>query len=120
MQRVIRLSPRDPLIGVWLARIGLVHLLQSRIAEAVLWLEKACNANPELPYVCCHLAAAYALNDEIERAAAELVEARKLRGDGYSSIAQVKAVGYFGVPTVNALYEATFFAGLRKAGMPEA
>jgi hypothetical protein len=27
--------------------------------------------------------------------------------------------GYFGVPKVHALYEATFFAGLLKAGMPE-
>jgi TolB-like protein len=56
LEQVIRLSPRDPQIGVWFARIGLVHLLQSRIDEAILWLEKARNANPELPYVRCHLA----------------------------------------------------------------
>jgi hypothetical protein len=31
----------------------------------------------------------------------------------------VKATGYFGVPTVRALFEATYFAGLRKAGVPE-
>jgi len=31
----------------------------------------------------------------------------------------MKAVGYFGVPTVNDLYEATFFAGLCKVGVPE-
>jgi len=59
------------------------------------------------------------LTGEIDRAAAELSEARTLRGEGYSSISQMKAVGYFGVPTVNDLYEATFFAGLRKAGVPE-
>jgi len=35
------------------------------------------------------------------------------------SLARSRAVGYFGVPKVRALYEATFFAGLRKAGMPE-
>ena len=56
LEQVIRLSPRDPQIGVWLARIGLVHLLQSRIAEAILWLERARNASPELPNVRCHLA----------------------------------------------------------------
>jgi hypothetical protein len=27
--------------------------------------------------------------------------------------------GYFGVPKVRALFDATFFVGLRKAGMPE-
>ena len=117
--QVVRLSPRDPEIGVWFGRIGLIHLLQSRFDEAVLWLERARNANPELPYLHRHLASAYALTGEIDRAAAELSEARTLRGEGYSSISQMKAVGYFGVPTVNDLYEATFFAGLRKAGVPE-
>jgi hypothetical protein len=50
---------------------------------------------------------------------AELAEARRLSPDGhYTSIARVKAE-YFGVPSVRALYEATYFEGLRKAGMPE-
>ena len=36
-----------------------------------------------------------------------------------SSIAHLTTVGDFGVPTIRALYEATYFAGLRTAGMPE-
>ena len=40
------------------------------------------------------------------------------RDDRYSSIARLKAFGYFGIPKIRALYEATYFAGLRKAGMP--
>jgi hypothetical protein len=31
----------------------------------------------------------------------------------------LKAVGYFGVPKIRALFEATIFVGLRKAGVPE-
>jgi len=31
----------------------------------------------------------------------------------------VGGLGYWGVPKVRALFEATYFAGLRKAGMPE-
>jgi len=31
----------------------------------------------------------------------------------------LRAGGYFGVPKIRALYEATYFAGLREAGMPE-
>ena len=66
------------------------------------------------------LASAYALRGETERAAAELAEARRLdRGDLFSSIARLKAGGRWGVPKTRALYEATYFAGLRKAGMPE-
>jgi len=41
------------------------------------------------------------------------------RDDRYSSIARLKAFGYFGIPKIRALYEATYFAGLRKASMPE-
>ena len=53
-------------------------------------------------------------------APAELAEARKLNHDArYSSIAHLRTTGDFGVPTVRALYEARYFAGLRLAGMPE-
>jgi len=40
-EQCIRLSPRDNLIQFWYFRIGLVHLLQSRTAEAIPWLEKS-------------------------------------------------------------------------------
>jgi hypothetical protein len=61
-----------------------------------------------------------ALKGETEHAAAELAEAPRLRGEGsYSSIARLKAGGQFGVPKIRALFETTYFAGLRKAGVPE-
>ncbi len=119
VEQAIRLSPRDPQIAVMYYRIGEVHLLQSCTDKAISWLEKARSANLELQYVHAFLASAYALKGETERAAAELAEARRLIGDdSYSSIAHLKA-GYFGVPKVRALFEATYFAGLRKAGVPE-
>jgi tetratricopeptide (TPR) repeat protein len=105
VERALRLSPRDHRIGVWFGGIGLVHLLQSRIIEAIHWLEKARNANPTLPYVRSRLAAAYALNGEIERAAVELAEARNLSGDDrHSSIARfLKTTEAWGVPKIRAL-----------------
>jgi TolB-like protein/Flp pilus assembly protein TadD len=119
-ERAIRLSPRDHIIGHWYSRIGLVHLLKSRSDEAILWLEKARSANPMHPVVHAHLASAHGLKGDAGRAAAELAKARGLVADDrYSSLARLKAIGYFGVPTVRALYEATYFPGLRKAGMPE-
>jgi TolB-like protein/DNA-binding winged helix-turn-helix (wHTH) protein/Flp pilus assembly protein TadD len=119
-EQALRLSPRDSLIGIWFQRVGMGHLLRSRIDEAIPWLEKARNANPVHPGPRAWLASAYALKGDSERAAAELAEARRLiTDDRWSSIARLKAVGYFGVPKVRALYEATYFAGLRKAGMPE-
>jgi adenylate cyclase len=120
MEHAIRLSPRDPFIATWYSSIGQVYLLQSRIDEAILWLEKSRSANPRRPIVHIWLASAYALIGDIERATAELAEARGLvRDDSYSSIARLKAIRYFGVPKVRILYEATYLVGLRKAGLPE-
>jgi hypothetical protein len=80
---------------------------------------KSAQRQSGIQYVHAFLASAYALIGETERAAAELAQARRLiDDDSYSSIAHLKA-GYFGVPKIRALFEATYFAGLRKAGMPE-
>jgi len=120
VEQAIRLSPRDPLIGLFYQQIGVVHLLQSRADEAIIWLGKARNHTPAHPNIRAWLAAAYALIGETERATVELAEARKLsRDDRYSNFARLKALGYFGVPKIRALFEATYFAGLRLAGMPE-
>jgi adenylate cyclase len=122
-QQAIRLSPGEPQIGWWYMVIGTAHLLQSRTDDAIVWLEKARNNLPAAVDVRSRLAAGYALRGETERAATELGEARKLSGgDLFSSIAHLKAGGEYsgwGIPTIRALFEATYFAGLRLAGMPE-
>jgi len=122
-QQAIRLSPREPRSGWRYMVIGTVHLLQSRIDDAIVWLERARSDLPAAVDVRSRLAAAYALRGETERAAAELDEARKLSdGDLFSSIARLNAGGVYsgwGVPAIRALFEATYFAGLRLAGMPE-
>ena len=120
VEQAIRLSPRDPEIAAWCYQIGRVHLLQSRTNQAILWLDKARIASPEASYVRAWLASAYALNGETERAATELSVARGLSADDrYTSIARLRALGHGGLPKVRTLFEATYFAGLRKAGMPE-
>jgi hypothetical protein len=98
----------------------MVHLLQSRTDEAILWLERARSANPTLPHARSYLAAAYALRCEARAAAAELDTARKIRGpEFHSSITHLKSLSYFGVPRVQTQVDATYFAGLRKLGVPE-
>jgi tetratricopeptide (TPR) repeat protein len=123
-QRAIRLGPRDPYIGSFYLQIGIPHLLLGRTDEAIVWFEKASGAIPGFGVPHAWLASAYALKGETERAASELTEARRLISR-YSSIGRLKTTGfiqgtgYWGVPKVRALFEATYFAGLRKAGMPE-
>jgi predicted Zn-dependent protease len=121
-EQAIRLSPRDPPIAPCYGLIGTVHLLKSSIHKAIVWLEKACSAWPSVPTFRGYLASAYALRGETDRAASELAEARRLDGgDLFSSITRLKAFPgeWWGVPKTRALFEATYFAGLRKAGMPE-
>ena len=118
LQQAIRLSPRDPFLWSWYFRIGEGHLLQSHLADGIGWLEKARNANPAPPYIHAYLAAAYALSGDTERATAELLGARQLGGT-YSSIARLRARTRYETQTARELCEATFYAGLSKAGMPE-
>jgi adenylate cyclase len=125
-EQAIRLSPRDGGIGVWYDWIGRVHLLRSRTSEAIVWFERARSANPGNPWHHAYLASAYGLKGEVERAATELAEARRLIGDDrYSSVARLRAIGfggardYWGAPKIRDLFERTYFVGLRKAGMPE-
>ena len=118
-EQSIRLGPRDPDIFNRYLVIGQVHLLQSRTEEAINWLEKARSANSASAFPHSWLASAYAIKGDLGRARTELAEARRLLGGtGYTSIAAVRA-GNRAVPAIRDLYETTFYAGLRKAGLPE-
>jgi TolB-like protein/class 3 adenylate cyclase len=118
-EQSIRLGPRDPDIFNRYLVIGQVHLLQSRTEEAINWLEKARSANSASAFPHSWLASAYAIKGDLGRARTELAEARRLLGGtGYTSIAAVRA-GNRAVPAIRDLYETTFYAGLRNAGLPE-
>jgi TolB-like protein/Tfp pilus assembly protein PilF len=117
-ERAIRLSPNEPGIALWHGRLGIVELLQSRTDEALSWLEKANSENPRLPVVHAYLAAAYALKGESERARAALAEAQRL-SPLYGSLASVKKSNWYDDPKIRALAEATYFPGLRQAGIRE-
>jgi len=116
----IRLSPRDPRIPNWFWRIGMVHLLQSRLDDAIQWLEKARITNPTLPGPHAWLASAFALQGDDQRAAASLAEARRLSPDQrYTSIERFEAIQFLGSEKTRAIFRETYLVGLRKAGVPE-
>jgi TolB-like protein len=120
-EQAIRLSPHDPFLGVWYFRIGQARLLQSRVDEAISWLEKAHNQNATYPFVPTWLAAAYGLKGDMPRAAAELADARKLgASEATASIAAARAISArdFAATNTHALLESTYLAGLRQAGVP--
>ncbi|HEX3410880.1 MAG TPA: Ku protein [Stellaceae bacterium] len=87
--------------------------------RATSYFKKARSAIPAHPNPRAALASAYALKGDAQRAATELAEAQRLSPDRrFSSRGRLKAaLGYWGVPKIRALFEATLFVGLRKAGM---
>jgi adenylate cyclase len=120
LEQSIRLDPRDPRIAYRYDWLGLAHLGLSHTDQAIFWFERARSDSPGIPVLHAHLASAYALAGDNERAAAALTEARKLAGkNSYSSIAYVNRGPGWGVPNTRALADTPYFAGLRKAGVPE-
>ena len=117
-EQAIRLSPHEPGIAVWHGRVGVAKFLQSETDEALVWLEKARSENARIPFVHAYLAAAYALKGDAERARKELAEAQHL-SPAYASLAQVEKSSWYDNPKIRAFAEATYFPGLRSAGMPE-
>jgi len=120
-ERAIRLSPRDPIIASWYYDLGVLHLLQSHTGLEIAWFEKARIADPGYVFVHRWLAAAYGLAGNAARAAEELAEARKVSSANLS-IARLNSAPsqqWLLGPKIRPLAEATYFAGLRKAGMPD-
>jgi TolB-like protein/DNA-binding winged helix-turn-helix (wHTH) protein len=119
-EQAMRLSPRDPAIRLWYFRIGLAHLLDNRFQEAIQWFEESRRAAPGLPLIHSYLAAAHALNGDRERATAALAEAQRLSGNGgFDSLASIKGAAFFRPTTISDMLEASYFAGLRRAGLPD-
>ncbi len=120
-QQAIRLSPQDRSIGAWYGRIGMVHLLEGRTSDAIVWLEKAratyLEQSHEPVYIFAWLAAAYALDGDRERSGIELEQAWQ-RGF-YRSMSGLDKDPWYNNRKVRALAEKTYFVGLRKAGMPQ-
>jgi adenylate cyclase len=117
-EEAIRLSPYGPGIAPWYGRMGIMQLLEGHTDEAIGWLEKAESENARLAVVHAYLAAAYALDGDTKRAQRELAEAQKL-SNAYSSLASVEKSSWYDEPKIRALAEATYFPGLRKAGISE-
>ena len=117
-QKAIRLSPRDPQLFNWYFRIGEAHLIQSRLAQAIDWLEKARSGSPAVWYVHAWLAAAYAHNGDLTQARAELAAATALQGTGFGrGLAHIAE--RFVAPEIRAQFDTMVLGGLRRAGLPE-
>ena len=108
VQQAIRLSPRDPRIGLWLVTLGDAELGLGHVDAAVDEYHKAINAGWRAYQPYRGLAAAYALGGKMEEATSALAEARRLNPQLTLKWEQTHSVN---IPPL--------LEGLRKAGLPE-
>ncbi len=118
-EKRIRLNPNDPNIALAYWSLGLAHLLQGHLPQAIDWLTKARAANPRIYYVDLDLAAALALSGDLDGAHEALAASLKLKPEINSMRRQLARWAYTNNPAYRAMAEKTIDAGLRKAGMPE-
>ena len=108
VQQAMRLDPRDPRIGLWVDDLGNAELGLGHFDAAIDEYRKAIDAGWRAYQPYRGLAAAYALEGKMEKAASALAEARRLNPEFTLKWVQTHS------QTVPALFE-----GLRKAGLPE-
>lgn len=87
LDRAIRLSPNDPWLQFFFAQRGMAELLVSHNRTAIEWFQKSIQRNPDFAQAHRSMAAACALQGDLEKARAALDEATRLEPD--LSIAKV-------------------------------
>jgi adenylate cyclase len=108
VQQAIRLSPRDPRIGLWLVTLGDAELGLGHLSAAIDEYHKAIDAGWRAYQPYRGLAAAFALEGKMEEATSALAEARRLNPQLTLKWEQTHSVN---IPPL--------LDGLRKAGLPE-
>ncbi|MBV8654354.1 MAG: guanylate cyclase [Alphaproteobacteria bacterium] len=115
VEKAIRLSPRDPLLNVWLFYICHAHTHLAQDDDAIEWCRKSIAVAPFwLPYV--DLAAAYGWKGE-KREAQQAVEGLLKLMPGYT-VQKWATAGWSDNPKFLIEYQ-RIVEGLRKAGLQE-
>jgi tetratricopeptide (TPR) repeat protein len=119
IEKAIRLSPRDPLVSAMHFGLGQCHLFLGHLDQATELFEGVRAANPRDWDIRLWLAGALGLKGDLDRARAELVEAKKLKPEIESLARWREYHPRITVPQYLALREKTLNLGLRRAGFPD-
>ena len=119
IEKSIRLSPHDQGIGYNYGALGSCHLLLGHLDQAIEFLRKAGATRPRDSGIHRGLAAALALQGDLDEAKAEIAEAIKLDPKVNSLAALRASAPWITNPPLWALREKTVNVGLRRAGFPD-
>jgi TolB-like protein/Flp pilus assembly protein TadD len=116
VEKAIRLSPCDSSLGEWYLNIGVARFMMDQIEEAIIWLRRATEANPEIALSFLTLASACSLVGRREEARAALSQYLSLHPR--LTVSRVRRTRYSNHPAYLAWLE-RYYEGLRQAGLPE-
>jgi tetratricopeptide (TPR) repeat protein len=116
IREMLRLSPRDTFAYAWMAAAGLVKLALGSDEEAVTWLQRGVEANPNNPVAHFWLASALAHLDRLDDA--RLAVQAGLSLDPTFTVSRYRK-GAFSNNRVYLAQRERVLDGMRKAGVPE-
>lgn len=116
VDKAMRLSPRDPSLGPWLAFVGMAELHRGNAEEAVVWLRRAVDTGTPVARHRAYLVSALALAGRHGDARAELARFRELRPG--ATIEGLRASSRSVTPGFLEQQE-RLFDGLRIASLPD-
>ena len=116
IREMLRLSPRDTFAYAWMATVGVVKLTLGSDEEAVTWLQRAVEANPNYPAAHFWLASALAHLDRLDDA--RLAVQAGLALDPTFTVSRFRKGALSSNPAYLAQRE-RICDGMRKAGVPE-
>lgn len=119
-EKAVRLSPRDPSIGVFYWVIGRAYFAQANYQEAARWLEKSVVERPNLWFNRAWLIGAYSLSGHDKEARHVLDQFRKAFPDyTLAHIAEIYGKeARHDNPSIQAAAQ-KLYTGLRQAGLSE-
>jgi adenylate cyclase len=118
VMKAIRLSPRDPSIGVFYWVLGRAYFLMQNYDDTIVWLRKSIAERPTLWFNRAYLISAYALAGRNADARAELGELNKAL-PGYT-LARIQEIYALEIPNAEPSFQASLqqlYKGLQQAGM---
>jgi len=118
LRKATRLGPHDGATPAAFSALAHGYLLLGDIEPSIAFARKARARKPGVYIPHMLLAAALALHDEFDEAAAALAEGIRLRPQ-FNTLARLRAYTTWGNSRYRALREKTVDLGLRRAGMPD-
>jgi len=117
LRKATRLGPYDGATSAAFSALAHGHLLLSDIEPSIAFAREARARKPGIYIPHLLLAAALALHDEFDEAAAALAEGIRIRPQ-FNTLARLRAYTTWGNSHYRALREKTVDLGLLRAGMP--